>query len=129
MRRGIRPALSGLSDNSSVPEAEGFPACSRWLSEARATPPVHRPTNIASRQGCQRAATFSVSPAALAAIPSGCEAFSFSIRWYRSSLAQPPATRSNPFGIQPALEAADQNNLHPLVQIWQTRLANAQTPD
>gem|GEM_PF-2960073 len=36
-----------------IREAGGFPACSRWLSEVRATPPDHSPQSDRIPEGCQ----------------------------------------------------------------------------
>ncbi len=73
---------------------EGFSAISRWLSEA--TPPG--PNAAQSRSRRDRSKPVGFRPV-LAGILSGCVSFFARLRWCRSFVAQPPANRSDAFGI------------------------------
>jgi iduronate 2-sulfatase len=72
----------------------GFPAISRWLSEA--TPPEPRGMKRRSQRDRSECVPFENG---VAGILSGCVSPFARVRWCRSFVAQPPANRLDAFGI------------------------------
>ena len=85
-------------------KAGGFRAISRWLSEARATPPVSKRKMIRTPEGCQQVRLPGESSApetSAAATPAGVEPVASPSRWYRSLwLPRPPANRCQASGLK-----------------------------
>jgi hypothetical protein len=82
--------VDGLSRLWTPADPGGIQACSRWLSEARATPPGIRFKSLASWRDASAADAGTATGDA--GTPAGVRVVGFDDRWCRSFVAQPPAT-------------------------------------